>query len=71
MSTKTGVMYVIVNKAINNIDWDLELHPTKDACIASLCGPRQPYGNDAHDPRPDWRELYEIRRVLPVVATRS
>lgn len=66
----TGVRYVIVRKSDGSISWDDMLHPTEKAAIASLCGPRQDYGNDHYDPRPNWRDVYEIRRVLPAKATR-
>lgn len=65
------VSYLIVDTRDLTVGWDRELHSSQEACINSLCGPGQMYGNDDYDPRPNWRDIYEIRRVMPLVAMRG
>lgn len=73
MTIDTGVRYIIVDKETELFDWDMQLHKSVDECLASLCGPHQPYVRTASEVDQDhdlWSDYYEIRRVLPVKARR-
>lgn len=63
---RSMIGYVIVDAETNAIDWDAELHPTRDAAIASLTGPRHMYCksvDEETDEKTYWGRHYAICTV--------
>lgn len=59
--------FVIVDRQTREVDWDGEVHATREAAIASLTGP----GHYSDDPTDDqalglgyWGEAYEIAEIV-------
>ena len=58
------VGYVIADKATGSMDWDGQVHPTVEAAINSMCGPRQSFSREKDDPDKDhWNVVYNILAV--------
>lgn len=59
--------FIIVNKLTNQIDWDGEVHPTREKAIQSLCAGMyvQTTQEEHTDPgiRRHWERDYKIREV--------
>jgi len=62
--------YIIVDKKTRAIDWDCELHPSIEAAIESMTGPRQSMcrtveeeDDVANDGRTAWWLVYSIHPV--------
>lgn len=65
MSNPIG--FVIVDRYTNKIDWDGELHPTVEAAIDSLTGPRQMWCKTPEEENEDktyWATAYMLCRVV-------
>ena len=68
--------YIIVDKVTGEIDWDCDLHPTREAAIASMCGANHMYVESREDVDENsdrisvyWADDYEICTVLKVEET--
>jgi hypothetical protein len=59
--------FVIVDKLTNAIDWDAELHSSREEAIESMCNPRQMYVRTAEEvidgEKYHWSEHYDICEV--------
>ena len=71
MSDTTPVRFVIVDKITGALDWDGDLHPSREAAIASMCGRHSMYVATPEDVDDRdaisvyWADDYDICEVHP------
>lgn len=66
-ASKEPAGFVIVDIKTREIDWDCELHPTREAAFESLTGPCQSYcrtPEEETEERTYWGKHYEILAVM-------